>query len=151
MTKELRRAIGYLLYHREKITSRACNFCVKVAEMEISEACKHCKAIVDKPNWKEEKKFLMRDWEARIDGQNEKDFPWEEFLTKEAIALLEKVEVKAFTADEVVEIVRRVVNAILAIPATQPLEEIVNKVFLEEGITLKKLDENLKVVEASDA
>lgn len=92
MTKQMERAIGFLLYHKEKIMSRACNFCVRVAKMETSETCKRCKSMMEHPNWKEEKDCLLGDWEARVDGRHEKDFPWEKTLTEEARALLRIVE-----------------------------------------------------------
>lgn len=146
MNREMNRVIGFILYHKEKVVERACNFCVRVGELETSDICEYCKSMAEHPNYQEEKKYFLEDWYDRKDGNHEKDWPWEQTLTDEALALLKDVEGEVYTADEVVEIVRRVVNAILTTP-TQRLEEIVNEMFLKEGITLKKLDENLKVIE----
>lgn len=124
MTKELKRVIGFILYYREKVATRDCNFCVRIDELETSDICTYCKTILDHPNYKEEGKYFLEDWYNRKDGQHEKDFPWELTLPDGALNLLDKAEGKVFTPDDVVKLVRRVVKAILSIP-TQRLDEIV--------------------------
>lgn len=146
MTSDVKRVIGFILYYREKVVARVCNFCVRVDEVETSEVCKYCKTIIDHPNYKEEEKYFLEDWHNRKDGHHEKDFPWEQTLPQGALGLLDKAEGKVFTSDEVVDLIRRVVTAILTTP-TMRVEETANKIFAEAGINLKKLDEDLKIVD----
>ncbi len=146
MNRDVKRVIGFILYYREKVVTRACNFCVDVDDHKISERCDHCQSIIDKPYYKEEKKYFLEDWYNRDDGRHDKDFPWEQTLPQGALGLLDKAEGKVFTSDEVVDLIRRVISTILTTP-TMRVEETAHKIFAEAGINLKKLDEDLKVVE----
>lgn len=141
MDSKIKRAIGFLLYYKEKTIDRTCGFCVRVGELGASDICAACLLVKslkqDKPNWREEKTSLLKDWYERKDGLHEKDWPWEQTLTVEALALLKDVEGKVFTPDEVVEIVKKVVRAILTTP-TQRIETMVTEIFTEAGIALKK-------------
>ncbi len=83
---DIKRVVGFILYHQGKVTDSSCDVCVRVAERETSNLCVICKCADSKPNWKEVKTLLQADWDER-----EYDFPWEEYLPIEVAAFLDKL------------------------------------------------------------
>lgn len=146
MDSQVKRVIGFILYYRGKVVTRACNFCVRVDELKTSDICKVCKTIIDHPNYKERGKYFLEDWYNRKDGQHEKDFPWEVTLPDGALNLLDKAEGKVFTSDEVVKLVHDIIKAILTTPHSR-IEDVVDEIFLEKKMILKKSSEDWADIE----
>lgn len=126
MNRDLKRVVGFILYHKGRVTDKHCDVCVRASEKDTSTTCANCNFILLKPKFEENKTIL------------------EDRLPPEVVGLLDKI--KVFTADEVVELVHEVIRAILTTPHLR-IEDVVDEIFLKKEMILKKSDGEWSEVE----
>lgn len=140
MNHDLKRVVGFILYHKDKVRSNRCEVCEHKVEQEKSQICYACHSADGTPHWKENKALLQADWDSR-----EYNWPWEDRLPPEVASLLDKIEV--FTADEVVDIVSTIMTSIHAWVEAD-WYDVINAILLEKySIKHKRLDHLFKIVE----
>lgn len=137
---DLKRVVGFILYHKDKVRSGRCEVCEYESEQGKSQICFACQSADGTPHWKENKALLQADWDSR-----EKDWPWEDRLSPEVVGLLDKV--KVFTADELVEAVSYIMIKLQTWDVTA-WHGVINEILRDKyGIKHKGLDSLYGVVE----